>query len=165
MNNNNLRKRIIAGGCVGVLVAGVVTTALLHNASDVLAKQNVFHTMKQYQDNGLKVLEITPTSDDIDMGYFFPNKNEPFYSKDATKGNILFKNVVVDTTPKPYHNRQEYINCANYINNNTSLATDTRNEVGPALMNAWNASHPYEQASNLNEYFTTYRYLHDSNAK
>ena len=63
MNNNNLRKRIIAGGCVGVLVAGVVTTALLHNASDVLAKQNVFHTMKQYQDNGLKVLEeVCPLS-------------------------------------------------------------------------------------------------------
>ena len=165
MNNNNLRKRIIAGGCVGVLVAGVVTTALLHNASDVLAKQNVFHTMKQYQDNGLKVLEITPTSNDIDMGYFFPTNNtRTHYSKEATQGNILFKNIVVDTTPKPYHNKNEYYACADYIKR-SAMYTDTINEVGPDLLNAWKAANTWDSGCTLNDYFNSWRFTNDANAQ
>gem|GEM_PF-837747 len=151
MNNNNLRKRIIAGGCVGVLVAGVVTTALLHNASDVLAKQNVFHTMKQYQDHGLKVLEITPTSNDIDMGYFFPKDNEPSLSKNVSQGNIHFKNIVTSTAPVYTTNQYDGWANTHYLSYWNALKSSS---TGQAMRDAWiNNGHTWWNGT-VEEYFS-----------
>lgn len=65
-------KNIIFALIALALILGIVSADLFHNVSVAEAKQNTFHGMTGYQSaGGLNVLEITPTANDKDLGYFF----------------------------------------------------------------------------------------------
>lgn len=66
-------KKIICLVIAFALVIGIVSVDLFNHAAVAQAKSSTFHGMAPYQDtgkNGLSVLEITPTADDKDFGYF-----------------------------------------------------------------------------------------------
>lgn len=64
-------RRIITVFVVFSLIGCFLTLDLTKNAELVEAKQNIFSEITPYQVSGLKILEITPTSDDTELGYFF----------------------------------------------------------------------------------------------
>ena len=99
MEKANLKKRIIAIGCVGAVLIGTGATALYHNAGDVEAKTTAFHAISKYQNNtGLKILEITPTDDDVDLGYWVEKNHRTPASKDASYGNLFLKRITTTSS-------------------------------------------------------------------
>ncbi len=99
MEKANLKKRIIAIGCVGAVLIGTGATALYHSAGDVEAKTTAFHGISKYQNNtGLKILEITPKDDDVDLGYWIEKNHGTRASKDASYGNIFLKKMPSTTS-------------------------------------------------------------------
>lgn len=94
-NKMKFRKKFIFAAVALTMVAGILTVDLAQNATVAEAKQNVFHSIATYQKAGLKVLEITPTDNDVDMGYYF-QKNSGDQIKDVTDltyGNVLLKQI------------------------------------------------------------------------
>lgn len=78
-SKKRLRKKFIAGLVAVAMIAGVLTLDLASNVSEAQATQATFRRIREtYQTAGLKVLEITPTADDRELGYFFqqPGKSE-----------------------------------------------------------------------------------------
>ena len=71
-NKRRFRKRFIFAAVAVLLIAGILSLDLARNVSVAEAKQNVFTQIVPYHASGLKVLEITPTVDDKELGYFFP---------------------------------------------------------------------------------------------
>lgn len=92
-------KNIIFALIALALILGIVSADLFHNVSVAEAKQNTFHGMTGYQSaGGLNVLEITPTANDKDLGYFFyqdsaKNQDQIPNVSDLTNGNILMKKI------------------------------------------------------------------------
>lgn len=70
-NKRRFRKKFIFGAVAVLLIAGILSLDLAKNVSVAEARQNVFTQIVPYQASGLKVLEITPTVDDKELGYFF----------------------------------------------------------------------------------------------
>lgn len=89
-SKKRLRKKFIAGLVAVAMAAGILTLDLASNVSEAEAKQATFRRIQQtYQVSGLKVLEITPTVDDAELGYFFNknvNDNEATEVKNITYG-------------------------------------------------------------------------------
>lgn len=87
-SRKKVRKKIIFASVALVMIAGIIGLDLAENVSVAQASQNIFTNVQPYQATGLKVLEITPTADDAELGYFFPtNVND----NDATSvGNITY---------------------------------------------------------------------------
>lgn len=71
-SKKRLRKKFIFASVAVLLVAGILSLDLAKNVSVAEARQNVFTQIMPYQASGLKILEITPTVDDKELGYFFP---------------------------------------------------------------------------------------------
>lgn len=95
-NKMKFRKKFIFAAVALTMVAGILTVDLAQNATVAEAKQNVFHSIATYQKSGLKVLEITPTDNDIDMGYYFKKTTQDDQINDVTEvtyGNILLKQI------------------------------------------------------------------------
>lgn len=88
-------KKFIFGGVAFALIIGIVSADLFNNAAVAQAKQNTFHGMAPYQTtgkNGLSILEITPTANDRDFGYFVnpdPNRDQINQVGDLTYGTLL----------------------------------------------------------------------------
>lgn len=84
-----LHKKIIFASVALVTAAGILGLNLAKNVSVAEAKQNIFSQVQPYQSSGLNVLEITPTADDTELGYFFPtnvNDSVAMYVANVTYG-------------------------------------------------------------------------------
>ena len=66
------QKKFIFSGVAALLIVGILSLDLAKNVSVAEARQNVFTQILPYQSSGLKILEVTPTVDDKELGYFFP---------------------------------------------------------------------------------------------
>ena len=66
------QKKFIFSGVAALLIVGILSLDLAKNVSVAEARQNVFTQILPYQSSGLKILEVTPTVDDNELGYFFP---------------------------------------------------------------------------------------------
>lgn len=71
-NKRRFRRRFIFAAVAVLLIAGILSLDLARNVSVAEARQNVFTQIVPYQASGLRVLEVTPTVDDKELGYFFP---------------------------------------------------------------------------------------------
>ncbi len=89
-------RKFIFGGIAFALVIGIISADLFNSAAVAQAKQNTFHGMAPYQTtgkNGLSILEITPTANDRDFGYFVnpdPNRDQINQVADLTYGTLLW---------------------------------------------------------------------------
>lgn len=88
-SKKRFRKKIIFASVALVAAAGILGLNLAKNVSVAEAKQNIFTQVQPYQSSGLNVLEITPTANDTELGYFFPtnvNDNDAVYVANVTHG-------------------------------------------------------------------------------
>ena len=103
-SKKNLRKKFIAGLVAIAMTAGVLTLDLSSNVSEAEAKQATFRRIQQtYQTSGLKVLEITPTTDDAELGYFFRknvNDDQASQVKNITYGTKFNRAVPSSNGPR-----------------------------------------------------------------
>lgn len=75
------KKKFIFGAVALALIASVIAVDLAGNVSEAQASQTVFMNVKNnYQTQGLSVLEITPSANYAEMGYFV--------EKNSRQGNI-----------------------------------------------------------------------------
>lgn len=64
-------KKFICGLVLLAIVASVIAVDMKRSATDVYAKQNTFYPITtSYKTNGLKILEVTASSEDTELGYF-----------------------------------------------------------------------------------------------
>lgn len=90
-----LYQKIICAAVAFALVVGIISADLFNHAAVAQAKASTFHGMAPYQTtgkNGLSILEITPTADDKDFGYFVnpdPSRDQINQVGDLTYGTLL----------------------------------------------------------------------------
>ncbi|MCR5654983.1 MAG: DUF5057 domain-containing protein [Lachnospiraceae bacterium] len=89
-NKSRIRKSIIASGLALALVGSVVAVDLSKNSTEVAAVQNVFQPIKGYVTSGLSILEITPTAQDTEFGYFVDkyDRNTAREVKNVSYGHV-----------------------------------------------------------------------------
>ncbi|MCH5280692.1 MAG: DUF5057 domain-containing protein [Lachnospiraceae bacterium] len=90
-------KKFIFGLVAVVTAAGILALDLTQNVSVAEAKQPTFRYIDQnYTSTGLKILEITPTTEDAELGYFVGTGVDQASSvRDATRGT-KFNRMIPD---------------------------------------------------------------------
>lgn len=97
-NKKKFNKKFIFATVALLMIVGILVVDLANNASLAEAKQTTFQPISKYQASGLKILEITPTAEDRDFGYFFKSPdgdsaNNDRYIATYTYGNKFSKDL------------------------------------------------------------------------
>ncbi|MBQ8188819.1 MAG: DUF5057 domain-containing protein [Lachnospiraceae bacterium] len=97
-NKKKFNKKFIFATVALLMIVGILVVDLANNASLAEAKQTTFQPISKYQAGGLKILEITPTANDRDFGYFFKSPNADKANMDRyiatyTYGNKFSKDL------------------------------------------------------------------------
>lgn len=79
------KRKFIFAAIALILIVGILTIDLATKTVEVEAKQNIFQPMVDYT-SGITVLEIVPSADQAEIGYFIPNDERVNNGDDGEPG-------------------------------------------------------------------------------
>lgn len=130
-------KKFICGLVLLAIVASVIVVDLKKTATDVYAQQNTFYPITtSYKTNGLKILEVTASSEYTELGYFVGGAGNDTSIQTYTYGRRFnsYVNVSAEILEAARQNVQNLIVTNHYDTNARNEATNIRNNYA--------ASHP-----------------------